>query len=168
MTRQLVICAEDTEAAASAASWAVDEVYREGDKCFLVYVVKSLKPPMEVFHGLPGTAYSFQQPGSHHEDEKIAAAKRAIEKRFLPVLKRKMVPYEIQLFAEKYDVSPEQVGDTILKTAGDRDATLVVIASHNIEDKDRFEGRVGSVAQYVMRHCKYPLAVVNPEWSKNL
>lgn len=163
-----MICAEDTEAAASAASWAVDEVYREGDKFFLVYVVKSLKPPMEVFHGLPGTAYSFQQPGSHHEDEKILAAKRAIEKRFLPVLKRKMVPYEIQLFAEKHDVSPEQVGDTILKNAGDRDATLVVIASHNIEDRDRFEGRVGSVAQYVMKHCKYPLAVVNPEWSKNL
>ena len=47
----------------------------------LVYVVRSLMPPMEVFHGLPGTAYSFKQPGEHKEWGEIEEAKAALEAR---------------------------------------------------------------------------------------
>lgn len=40
-----------------------------------------MMPPLEVFHGLPGTAYSFSPPGVHREQELIAAAKGALEAR---------------------------------------------------------------------------------------
>jgi len=122
---------------------------------------------MEVYHSIPGTSFSFPQPGKHHEDEKILAAKRAIETRFVPILKTKMVPYEIHIYAEMYDVSSEKVGDTILKNADEHDAALVVLASHNkVSEKDRFSTNVGSVARYIVKQCKRPLAVVNPGWGQ--
>ena len=163
--RVIGICAEDTDAAAAACRWAVREIYRDGDKFHLMYVVKSLKPPMEVFHPGPGTAYSFSQPGKHHEEAKILAAKKAIESRFVPVLDEKFVPYEIHLFAENHDAKAEKIGQTILKCAEGLETDLVVIARHNqgSEEKDRFTGNVGSVAAFVSKHCKHPVAIVDPE-----
>jgi len=161
--RSIVICAEDTPAAADACAWAVREAYREGDVLHLAYVIPSLKPPMEVYHGLPGTSYSFSSPGKHNEDERISAAKSAIEARFLPILKEKMVPYELHLYAERHDVTPTRVGEIILNCVEERDATLVVLASHNKPtDRDQFVGKVGSVAQYITKHCKRPLAIIPP------
>lgn len=159
--RSIAVCAEDTEAAAAAARWFVNDFYREGDVLHLIYVVKSLKPPMEVFHGLPGTAYSFAQPGRHDETKVIASAKAAIERRYLPILKTRMVPYELHLYAERDDASSEKVGDVILKSVEERDADLVVLAAHNKPaDSDRFAGAVGSVARYVLKRCKRPLAII--------
>jgi nucleotide-binding universal stress UspA family protein len=129
--RNLVVCAEDTAAAATACRWVVDHMYKEGDRLHLLYVVKAMMPPMEVFHSLPGTAYSFGQPGRHDEDAVIAAAKAAIEARYLPILTPKMVPYELHLYAERKDASAQRVGETIVKCAEERDAPLVVLAAHN-------------------------------------
>lgn len=163
--RSIVICAEDTPAAAYACNWAVDHLYREGDVFHLVYVIKSLKPPMEVYHGLPGTSFSFSRPGKHHEGDVIISAKTAIEHRYLPVLKTKMVPYELHLYAEKIDVAPKKVGEIILNCVEERDACLVVIAAHNkpsSSDRDRWEGEVGSVTSYIIKNCKRPLGIVQP------
>ena len=91
--RSICVCAEDTPAAAAACKWVVDEIYKEGDKLDLIFVVKSLKPPMEVFHSVPNTSYSFANPGTHNEIEVINAAKQAIEARYLPILKPKMVSH---------------------------------------------------------------------------
>jgi nucleotide-binding universal stress UspA family protein len=120
---------------------------------------------MEVFHPGPGTAYSFSQPGKHHEEAKILAAKKAIERRFVPVLEEKFVPYEIHLFAENHDAKAEKIGQTILKCADTIQTELVVIARHNkdSQEKDRFVGNVGSVAAYVSKNCRHPVAIVDPE-----
>lgn len=164
MGRSLLLCAEDTPAAQAAAEFLVRQVYREGDTVHLAYVVKALKPPMEVFHAAgPGSSYNFAAPGSHRELEVIAAAKRAIEARYLPVLREKMCPYQLHLFADRDDAPPAAVGGTILKCAAEQKADLVLLASHNRpHERDRWEGSVGSVAKYVMAHCKAPLAVVPP------
>lgn len=79
--RNILICAEDTDAAALACQWAVDHVLREGDKLHLAYVVKALLPPMEIFHGPPGTAYAFKDPAHHDELHVIEKARAALEAR---------------------------------------------------------------------------------------
>jgi len=160
--RSILICAEDTEGAAAACQWAVREVYREGDVFHLAYVIPSLKPPLEVYHGMPGTSFQFSHPGRHNEEHKIAAAKAAIEARYLPILKGKMVPYELHLYAEHRDVSPERIAEIVLKSAEERDAALLVLAAHNkLSDSDGFN-KVGSVAQRITRDCQRPLALIHP------
>jgi nucleotide-binding universal stress UspA family protein len=161
--RNIALCVEDTDAAESAAIWAVQGLYREGDVFHLIYVVKSLKPPMEVYHGMPGTAYSFSQPGQHKEQAVIAAAKRAIEHRYLPVLKTKMVPYELHLYAERDDATSDRVAEVLLRSIEERDAALVVLAAHNkpVAKEDKFQGNVGSVTAAIIKRCKRPLAIIH-------
>lgn len=160
--RNIVICAEDTDNAAGACKWAIKAFYEEGDKFHLVYVAKALKPPIEIYHGLPGTSYQFNQPGAHDEQEIIAAAKAAIEARYLPILRERMVPYELHLYAENKDASPQNIAGIILKEIEERDAAIVVIAAHNRPVEDTFEGDVGSVTKLVIEKTKRPLAVLTP------
>ena len=68
---------------AGSCRWALRNVYREGDVLHLTAVVKCLMPNMEVFHSAPGTAFSFRQPGEHHEQELINAAKSQLEARWV-------------------------------------------------------------------------------------
>ena len=42
------------------------------------YVVKCMKPPMTIPHGMPGTAYQFDQPGPHNELKHIETAKQLL------------------------------------------------------------------------------------------
>ena len=35
MSRSIVICAEDSDAAAEACQWAVENIYREGNSIFI-------------------------------------------------------------------------------------------------------------------------------------
>lgn len=163
--RNLGVCVEDTLVGANACHWTVENIYREGDVLHLMYVIKSLKPPMEVFHQLPGTSFSFSQPGSHHEEEKIRAAKRAIEKRFIPILERRgsPIPYQLHLFAEKHDAGPEAIGKDLVKCAEDIPCDIVVLTSHQQEhgDKlDRFEGNVTKVNEYVSKNCSKTICIV--------
>lgn len=161
--RNLVLCAEDTSAAGYTCEWAVKNFGDEHTVFHLIYVVKSLMPPMEVFHNAPGTSYSFDQPGKHDEKKLIAAATAAIEKRYLPILQTKMVHYQLHLFAERKDASPEKVSSIIMKCAQDLNPFLVAIAAHNKPtDSDKYEGSVGSVANYMLKNCKMPLVVVRP------
>ena len=161
--RNLGVCVEDTSVGASACRWSVENLYREGDVLHLLYVIKSLKPPMEVFHQSPGTSYSFTQPGSHHEEGKIKAAKKAIEKRFIPLLERHgaPIPYQLHLFAEKYDAGPEAIGKDLVKCADDINCDIVVLPSHRDEQcVDRFEGNVAKVYEYVSKHCSKTICIV--------
>ncbi|GAB4815480.1 hypothetical protein N2152v2_002526 [Parachlorella kessleri] len=120
---------------------------------------------MEVFHGLPGTAYSFQQPGEHKEWGEIEEAKAALEARYLPILQQKMIPYTLQLYAERTDAAASRVGELLLKRADEVDATMVIMAAHNKPSAST--GFAGSVAQYITDNCRRPLALVRPreaEW----
>lgn len=84
-------------------------------------------------------------------------------RRFVPILTPKMVRYELHLFAEKRETPAQRVGEIILRCAEERDAALVVMATHNKPAaKDKYETYMGSVAQYIMAQCKCPLAVVPP------
>ena len=115
--RALLICAEDTEAAGAACRWALNNVFRDlaaasadaaadaaaeaegagADVFHLVYVVKALHPPAEVFHGPPGTSFQFGggAGGSAGEAAIISGAQVALEKRFLPILKERMARYRV-------------------------------------------------------------------------
>lgn len=113
-------------------SHARTQMYREGDVVHLVYVARALKPPIEVFHGMPGTAYTFSQPGQHHEVVNIETARRTILHRFLPILQKKNIKYELHLYAENAEASSNKVAEAIIR-AGTEDVQpdLVVLAAHN-------------------------------------
>ncbi|KAI3434860.1 hypothetical protein D9Q98_002914 [Chlorella vulgaris] len=158
--RNLVVATDDTVSSAAAAEWALDNLYREGDIIHLTYVVKCLEPSMEVFHGMPGTAYSFKQPGGkHREQELVDDAKRRLEARFLPLLQPHLVPYQLHLYAERTDCSEARVCELILKDIEQRDAAIVIMAAHN---KPGTSTGMGSVAEYLSKNCKRPMAVVRP------
>jgi hypothetical protein len=115
--RALLICAEDTEAAGAACRWALNNVFRDlaaasadaaadaaaeaegagADVFHLVYVVKALHPPSEVFHGPPGTSFQFGggAGGAAGEAAVIAGAQAALEARYLPILREKMARYRV-------------------------------------------------------------------------
>ena len=118
---------------------------------------------MEIHHQAVGTTFSFNQPGRHSEDAIISAARESVLKRYVPILKLKMIPYELHLFADRRDAKSQHVGETILKCADEHSADLVVMAAHNKTDKDRFEGELGGVAKFITNKCPYPLAVVHPK-----
>lgn len=108
------------------------QMYREGDVVHLVYVARALKPPIEVFHGMPGTAYTFSQPGQHHEVVDIETARRTILHRFLPILQKKNIKYELHLYAENAEASSSKVAEAIIRAgAEDVQPDLVVLAAHN-------------------------------------
>lgn len=157
--RNLFVCAEDTAASAAACEWALQNLYCEGDVLHMTYVVKCLLPDMEVFHGVPGTAYSFSPPGEHHEQQLINDAKARLEARFLPLLRPQMVPYQLHLYAEREDTDEGRVAQLILKDIEQRDAAIVILAAHN--KPGSLEG-VGTVAEYLSTNCHRPLIIVRP------
>lgn len=95
------------------------------------YVVKCMKPPMSIFHGLPGTAYQFEQPGTHNELKHIETAKTILRQRFLHLLQPRNVKYELHLYAENVEAPAAKIGTLILEAAQNLDPTLVVTAAHN-------------------------------------
>ncbi|EFN56993.1 hypothetical protein CHLNCDRAFT_143627 [Chlorella variabilis] len=150
--RALLVCAEDTAASAAAAEWALENLYRDGDVVHMTYVVRCLIPSMEVFHGLPGTAYSFSQPGQEHKEQHlINDAKKRLEARFLPLLRPHLVPYQLHLYAERCDCSEARVCELIMQDIEQRDAAL----------PGTQEG-IGSVADYLSKNCRRPTAIVRP------
>ncbi|KFM23240.1 hypothetical protein F751_3431 [Auxenochlorella protothecoides] len=162
--RNLVLCAEDTEAASRACKWLLESVYKENDVVHFIYVVKCMKPPMSIFHGLPGTAYQFEQPGTHNELKHIETAKTILRQRFLHLLQPRNVKYELHLYAENVEAPAAKIGTLILEAAQNLGPTLVVTAAHNkLEASDRYMGDVGSVALYLLENCKLPLAIIHPE-----
>lgn len=81
---------------------------------------------------MPGTAYTFNQPGQHHELEHIQEAKQAILKRFLPILDTKSVKYQLHLYAENVEASSQKVAETIIKAGKEEiHPDLVVLSAHN-------------------------------------
>lgn len=160
--RALLICAEDTPQAAAACEWALSNVYQEGDVVHLTYVVKCLMQPIEVFHGMPGTAYSFSPPGVHREQALIDDAKKRLEERFLPLLQPQMVPYQLHLYAERADATVQRVAEIIQEDIEKTEPTLIIMAAHN---KPGTQEGLGSVAEYLSRNCKRPMAIVHPDYA---
>ncbi|KDD74965.1 hypothetical protein H632_c959p1 [Helicosporidium sp. ATCC 50920] len=162
--RNVMICAVDTDQGSDACSWFVDQVYREGDVVHLVYVARTLKPPMEVFHGLPGTAYSFKQPGSHHEMETIEHTRAVIEARYVPILKRKNVKYHMHMYAVNVDASNANIAEIIQKAATEEiKPDLLLLTTHNRPvDTQRDHDCVGGVTSSLIKNCRLPLVIIPP------
>jgi nucleotide-binding universal stress UspA family protein len=115
---------------------------------------------MEVFHGVPGTSYSFRQRSKgNREQELIDGAKQRLEARFLPLLRPHRIPYQLHLFAERTECPDERVRELIVQDIEQRDAAIVILAAHN---KAEDQPGLGSVADYVSRNCRRPTAFVRP------
>lgn len=107
------------------------------------YVAKTLKPPMEVFHGMPGTAYKFRQPGSHREMQNIEVIKGIIERRYLPILKRKSVKYQLHMYAENVDATSGRIGEIILRAANEDIKPDILLLTTNNKVRCGRGGRCG-------------------------
>lgn len=150
-SRGLLICAEDTAESAAACEWALQNVWREGDVVHMTYVVKCLKQRTEVFHGVVGGSYtSRQSPDAREENHLIAEARARLEARFLPLLRPKLVPYQLHLYAEREDAGVQRVAELLIQDIEQRDPALVILSAHNKPGSN--EG-LGSVAEFISLNC---------------
>lgn len=158
--RALLICAEDTAEAAAACEWAIGNLYREGDVVHMTYVVKCLLPHTEIFHGVVGGSYNCNPSNDmQHEQQLISDAKARLEARYLPLLRPKMVPYQLHLYAEQRDAGLKQVAALLMQDIEQRDADIVILSTHN---KTGTYEALGSVAEYLSKNCRRPLTFVRP------
>lgn len=158
--RSLCICAEDTAESAAACEWALRNVWREGDVLHMIYVVKCLKQPTEVFHGVVGGSFRFRHSvEAREENQLIAEARARLEARFLPLLRPKLVPYQLHLYAEREDAGVQRVAELLMQDFEKRDPALVILSAHN---KPGWHEGLGSVAQFIALNCHRPRAIVRP------
>ncbi|KAL4425412.1 hypothetical protein ABPG75_009428 [Micractinium tetrahymenae] len=158
--RSLFVCAEDTAESAAACEWALKHFYKEGDVVHMTYVVTCLTQRTEVFHGVVGGSYSLQQSVEAREENRLLAEARArLEERFLPLLRPKLVPYQLHLYAEREDVGLQRVAQLLLQDIEQRDPALVILSAHN---KPGSEEGLGSVAEFISLNCHRPRAIVRP------
>ena len=67
------------------------------------------------------------------------------------------------MYAEKEGASPDCISKTVLRCVDELHADIVALSAHNsANDADAFEGKVGSVANLMLKNCRLPLAVVRP------
>ncbi|CAK0786819.1 hypothetical protein CVIRNUC_010033 [Coccomyxa viridis] len=151
---------EDPEVTLGALRWTIDQVYRPGDVMHLVHVIKCLVHKLEVFHGMPGTTFSFDDPGeAHHESEDVARAKAFLQRSVLPVLDAKQIQHRMHLSLDTIEAPPGAVGQTICETADAVDAQLVIVG-HNRQPVSAEDGQLGKVTQWALANVKRPLVII--------
>ncbi|KXZ53367.1 hypothetical protein GPECTOR_7g1263 [Gonium pectorale] len=142
------------QASQKALQWAVDNIYRPGDEFHLFHVI----PPGQ--YVVLSTDLGMEEVVEDDENTRKAVeanAHKILSEKFVPLLKEKDVPYQLELV--RFATDNESIGAVICKRADQLNASCVVMAKHNKGAIKEFF--VGSVCNYCTHHCKAPVLVMH-------
>ncbi|EIE22991.1 hypothetical protein COCSUDRAFT_53478 [Coccomyxa subellipsoidea C-169] len=150
---------EDPEITLGALRWVIDQALRPGDVVHVVHVIKCMVQKLEVYHGVPGTSYSFEEPGGiHHENEDFARAKSFLAESVMPVLDARGIQHQTHLSVETIEAPPSAVAQIIFSAADSVGADLVVLGA-NRKPVSAEDGSLGKVAKYALDYAQRPLVI---------
>ncbi|CAL5222222.1 g4554 [Coccomyxa viridis] len=151
---------EDPEVTLGALRWTMDQLHRPGDVIHIVHVIKCLVHKLEVFHGMPGTTFSFDDPGeAHRESEDVARAKSFLQRSVVPVLDAKQIQHRMHLSVDTIEAPASAAGQIIRDTADSVGAQLVIVG-HNRQPVSKEDSHLGKVAKWALDNVKRPLVIV--------
>ncbi|KAK9903314.1 hypothetical protein WJX75_002616 [Coccomyxa subellipsoidea] len=150
---------DDPEITLGALRWVIDQALRPGDIVHIVHVVKCMVQKLEVYHGVPGTSYSFEEPGGmHHENEDVARAKSFLADSVMPILDARGIQHQTHLSVETVEAPPSAVAQIIFSAADSIGADMVIMGAHRkpVTEED---GSLGKVAKYALENAQRPLVI---------
>lgn len=108
-----------------------------------------MAPESTVFHGVPGTSYSFHDEPLKDVQAHLAAVREWLAAEVVPVLVAAGARHEVHLFVDRTTAPAADVAATITSVADAVDAPLIVMAKSNKTLLDKVF--VGSVADKVSK-----------------
>ncbi|MGA3215008.1 MAG: universal stress protein [Acidimicrobiales bacterium] len=144
MYKAIVVGTDGSERASVAVTHAFELAKMSGAKLHAVQVV----------HPAIKAGFSDSSGGQLELDRMREQAERS-RKNLLAEAERRGVA------AEVHDVAGDDVADTLIKTAEDLDADLIVVGNRGMSGVSRFV--LGSVPNKVSHHCPCSLLIVNTE-----
>ncbi|BDA49922.1 hypothetical protein COCOBI_15-0500 [Coccomyxa sp. Obi] len=150
---------DDPEITLGALRWVIDQAYRPNDIVHVVHVVKCLVQKLEVYHGVPGTSFSFEEPGGiHNENEDVSRAKSFLSESVMPLLDARQIQHRTHLSVETTEAPPSAVAQIIFSAADSVGADLVVLGA-NRKPVSAEDGALGKVAKYALDNAQRPLVL---------
>ena len=113
----------------------------QSDVIDIVHVAKIMAPESTVFHGVPGTSYSFHDEPLKDVQSHLATVREWLAAEVVPVLTAAGARHEVHLFVEKTTAPAADVAATITCVADSVDAPLIVMVSPG--EREREAGMVG-------------------------
>jgi len=150
--RNLLIPVDGTKESEYMVDWAIQNMYREGDRFHLLHVIPKRYPT--------STYYAFEEyvpdmPDPEQESAWRSDAEKYIHQKLVPILSASQVPFTTDVVA--YETDTSSVGEIICERATEQRAAAVIMASHG---KGRVkEFFIGSVTNYCLHRCKVPVVI---------
>ncbi|GAB4823693.1 hypothetical protein N2152v2_010739 [Parachlorella kessleri] len=127
--RHIVVPVDDSDESERACMWAVQDVYRPGDRVHLMHIVPAL--PYRATYGGPvmdGFVLYMEPP----TDDFKKAAEQYVGQRFVSKLQELDIPHSVEIVAERAEDSVSGIGSAICKhVAGLPGEAVVVVGSHS-------------------------------------
>ena len=115
----------------------------QSDVIDIVHVAKIMAPESTVFHGVPGTSYSFHDEPLKDVQSHLATVREWLAAEVVPVLTAAGARHEVHLFVEKTTAPAADVAATITCVADSVDAPLIVMVSPGERERERGGNGVG-------------------------
>jgi hypothetical protein len=100
---------------------------KQADVIDIVHIAKIMPPESTVFHGVPGTSYSFHDEPLKDVQSHLTAVREWLHREVTPLLEGVGARWEIHLFVDKTTAPAGDVAATILSVAQSLDAPIIVM-----------------------------------------
>lgn len=147
--RHLIVGIDNSANSTHALSWALQHMYRRGDKLHLVHVVP--EPP--TLHPWPGL---YVPPDDALERQEFKEAADMLLAAFTPLVARAGAPCDAHLIVAAED--PSSIVSILLDKQADLEAAVLVVAPHS--SGGLAEWWLGSVTKGLLAHSPVPVVVV--------
>ncbi|GBF98512.1 adenine nucleotide alpha hydrolase [Raphidocelis subcapitata] len=154
--RKILVAVDESKASDATFSWALENLYRQGDEVHLIHVI----PPGK--RVLVSADLGIEGVIEEDEETKKAVEQHALDfmhDRFERPLSIRKIPYDVHLI--RCDTSTDSIGALISSRAESLQVAVVVMAKHNKGAVREFF--LGSCTSYVLHHCKQPVVVLHSD-----
>ncbi|KAJ8302400.1 hypothetical protein KUTeg_021387 [Tegillarca granosa] len=143
MAQKIMICIDGSEFSNEALKWYSQNFYREGHKCYLVYVPESF------------VNVSMMSPGKHLECVREAEERTAhVKKQYVELAAKCNVPAE---FVAAHGKDDEKTGAVLIRIAKELDPLFIITGTRGMGTIRRTI--LGSVSDYLVHHSSCPVLV---------